>query len=377
MAGPILINARAAARPELGGVERWAREMERRLPELDPARYEAVRPPAALVHRAGHAWEQGVLPALAARRRASLLLSPANLAPLAFPRNVVVIHDAAALREPEWYSRLYVAWQRAVLPALARRAVHLVTVSQFSRDELVETLGADPARITVVPGGVDERFSPGIPPARRERPYVLTVASRTARKNLGALGETARRLAREGIDLLVAGGDRPQFRDDAATRAQGAASAASAPSPPPGAAASASAASASSPGGLTWLGHVPDAELPGLYAGALAFVLPSLYEGFGLTALEAMACGTPVVVSDRGALPEVVAEAGLFADPLDETAIADAVEGAIGDASLVAAGIERARLFSWERSAREVDECLRAASERHGAALGRRGRSRG
>ena len=347
MAGPILINARAAARPELGGVERWAREMEKRLPALDPARYEAVRPPAALVHRAGHAWEQAVLPALATRRRASLLLSPANLAPVAFPRNVVVIHDAAALREPEWYSRLYVAWQRAVLPAVARRAVHLVTVSQFSRYELVQTLHADPARITVIPGGVDERFSPGVPHAQRDRPYVLTVASRTARKNLAALAETARRLARDGIDVLVAGGDRPQFRDEAAGDL------------------------------LTWLGHVPDEELPGLYAGALAFVLPSLHEGFGLTALEAMACGTPVVVSDRGALREVVGEAGIFVDPLDRTAIADTVERAIGDASLAAAGVERAARFSWERTAREVDECLRAVSERHGAALGRGRRTRG
>src|SRR4028119_1594937 len=106
---------------------------------------------------------------------------------------------APALRERSWPSRLYVAWQRALLPAVARRAVHLVTVSQFSRDELVQTLHADPERITVIPGGVDERFEPGAEPPSRERPYVLTVASRTARKNLGALSETAARLARDGV----------------------------------------------------------------------------------------------------------------------------------------------------------------------------------
>jgi glycosyltransferase involved in cell wall biosynthesis len=323
----VLINARAAARPELGGVERWAREMERRLP------YESLRPPDALVHRAGHVWEQAVLPVRA--RHASLLFNPANLAPLAFPRNVVVIHDAAALREPAWYSRLYVAWQRAVLPAIARRAVHLVTVSQFSRDELVEILGADPAKITVIPGGVDERFTPDAQPPPRERPYVLTVASRTARKNLAALGETARRLARDGIDLLVAGGDRPQFKAD-----------------PP---------RTNEDGGLIWLGHVPDAELPGLYAGALAFVLPSLYEGFGLTALEAMASGTPVVVSDRGALPEVVGDAGIYVDPTDPVAIADAVERAIGSKS---DGPERAASFSWRRTSHAVESLLRTLDGR-------------
>lgn len=326
--GPVLINARAAARPELGGVERWAREMVARLPRLGA--YEVVRPRPRLVHRAGHLWEQGVLPAHAARRGAPLLLSPANVAPLAFPRNVVVVHDAAALREPSWYSGLYVAWQRALLPALADRAVHLVTVSQFSRGELVDLLGADPARISVIPGGVDERFSPAAAAAVRPRPYVLTVASRTARKNLAALAETARRLRDEGIELVAVGGDRPQFRDDPAAGAA-----------------------------ITWLGAVPDADLPGLYAGARAFVLPSLYEGFGLTALEAMASGTPVVVSDRGALPEVVGDAAVLVDPRDPTGIARAVLDAIDDERLRAAGPRRAAGFTWRATAEQVDAVLR------------------
>ena len=326
--GPVLINARAATRPELGGVERWAREMAARLPQLDPQAYEVVRPPRRFVHRAGHAWEQAVLPAYAARRRASLLLSPANLAPLAFGRNVVVVHDAAALREPGWYSRLYVTYQRAVLPALARRALHLVTVSQFSRDELVDLLGADPATITVVPGGVDERFRPGIEPARRGRPYVITVASRTARKNLAALEETARRLRRDGVDLVAVGGDRPQFAGEEGGF------------------------------GLEWLGPVDDAELPALYAGAEAFVLPSHYEGFGLTVLEAMAVGTPVVTSNVTALPELVGDAGLLVDPDDQTAIADAVERARGDEALAAQGIARAKAFTWASSAEQVHGLL-------------------
>ncbi|HEX8086126.1 MAG TPA: glycosyltransferase family 1 protein [Solirubrobacteraceae bacterium] len=339
---PVLINARAAARPELGGVERWARELSARLPRLDPAGYRVVRPPGALVHRAGHAWEQLALPARA--RAAPLLLNPANVAPLAFPRNVVVIHDAAALREPAWYSRLYVAWQRALLPALALRAVHLVTVSQFSRHELIDLLNADPGKISVIPGGVDERFHPAADPepARAalalHRPYVLTVASRTARKNLAALDETARRLAAEGIELVAAGGERPQFREGAA-----------------------------GPGGVRFLGHVPDDHLPGLYAGARAFVLPSRYEGFGLTALEAMAAGLPVVVSDRGGLPEVVGEAGVLVDPEDPGAIAVGVERVVAEgeerARLIAAGSLRAREFTWARTADRVDALLRGLRE--------------
>src|SRR3954449_8464364 len=124
------IDARAAARPELGGVERWARELCARLP------YTVHRPPTALAHRAGHAWEQAVLPVLSAR--APALLCPANLAPVAAGNVVVVIHDAAALRHPAWSSALYAAWQRRLLPLVARRARRVITVSEFSRRELAE-----------------------------------------------------------------------------------------------------------------------------------------------------------------------------------------------------------------------------------------------
>ena len=228
-----------------------------------------------------------MLPARA--RRARLLLNPANLAPLAFPRNAVVIHDAAALRHPEWYSPLYARWQRAVLPRIAKRARVVITVSAFSRRELRELLDVD---AHVVPGGVDHRFHPQADPEparaalQLHRPYVLTVASQTARKNLASLDATCRRLGNEGIDLVAAGGERPQFRG------RGAASAAARP-----------------------LGHVPDAHLPGLYAGASAFVLPSWHEGFGLTCLEAMACGVPVVAASAGALPETCGDAALLRRP--------------------------------------------------------------
>jgi glycosyltransferase involved in cell wall biosynthesis len=327
----IALNARAAVRPELGGVERWARELAARLPALGD--YEVCRPPAALSHRAGHAWEQAVLPAKALGAR--LLLNPANLAPIAFPRNAVVIHDAAALRHPGWYSPLYGRWQRGVLPLIARRARIVITVSDFSRRELAELLNVE---AHVVPGGVDQRFRPTADPepARAAlgltRPYVLTVASRTARKNLASLDATARRLANEGIDLVAAGGQRPQFHDDKSTQ--------------PAARA---------------LGHVPDEHLPGLYAGARAFVLPSWHEGFGLTCIEAMACGVPVVAARAGALPETCGDAARYADPFDHDDIADQVEAALGDDALRAAGPRHAARYTWERTVDELDALLSAA----------------
>jgi glycosyltransferase involved in cell wall biosynthesis len=295
------------------------------LPVLAPSKYAVARPPAALSHRAGHAWEQGWLPLAA--RAADWLLCPANLAPLAARNTAVVIHDAAALREPGWYSDLYVRWQRLVLPRIARRARLVITVSEFSRAELCELLGVD---AVVVPGGVGEQFTPSAPALRAvDRPYVLTVASRTARKNLGALEECARRLRADGIDLLAVGGGRPQFRDEAAE-----------------------------PSAVRFLGHVPDEQLPGLYAGALCFVLPSRYEGFGLPCLEAMACGTPVVAAAAGALPETCGGAALLVDPDDQAAIAEAVERACEDERLGAAGIARAAAFPWELAVSRIDGLL-------------------
>ena len=338
----VVIDARAACRPELGGVERWAREMCERLPELRPGAYAVARPPRAFVHRAGHLWEQAVLPLRAAARGASLLYAPANLAPLAWPRNVTVIHDAAALRHPEWYSPLYAAWQRRALPAIARRSRHLVTVSQFSRAELIDLLGVAPERVTVIPGGVDDRFRPDVDPhpARRDlalpRPYVLSVASRIARKNLRVLAPAAAALAAEGVDVVVAGGGRPQFREEDEVP------------------------------GVRALGHVADELLPGLYAGASAFVLPSLYEGFGLTCLEAMAAGVPVAAAERGALPETCGEAALLFDPADPEAVRAAVLRVVGDedlrARLRAAGRERAAALSWDRAARATDALLAGLS---------------
>jgi glycosyltransferase involved in cell wall biosynthesis len=328
----VAINARAAAREQIGGVERWARELATRLPALRPGRYRVLRPPAALAHRAGHVWEQGWLPAAA--RGSRVILSPANLAPVASRRNAVVIHDVAPLRERGWYGSFYSRYHRLLLRTLARRARLIITVSEFSRRELLELTDAPAERVQVVPPGVDARFSPDADPEPvrtrygLERPYVLAVGSDVRRKNLAALEPAAALLAAEGIELVAAGSGRSYMRGE-------------------------------QPAGLRRIGYVDEADLPGLYAGALALAMPSLYEGFGLPCLEAMASGVPVVAANRAALPETCGGAALLVDP-DPDAFGAALLSAAGDEGLRRAGLERAAGFSWQRTAELTDAALAA-----------------
>jgi glycosyltransferase involved in cell wall biosynthesis len=342
--GPIVLNGRAAARARISGVERWAAEVNPRLRTLRPDRYIRADPPRGFAHKAGQAWEQAVLPARAARSGASIIFSPANLAPLAWPRNVVVIHDAAVLRNASDYSRAYRAWHGRLEIACARQALKVVTVSEFSRGELVALSGLDPDKVAVIPGGVDKAFRPDADAERvarslgLNRPYVLTVGSDDARKNLGALAATVPLLKASGLELVWAGADKGHM------------------------------AGARSVDGIRQLGYVPDSELPGLYAGARAFVLPSRYEGFGLTCLEAMACGTPVVAANRAALPETCAGAALFVDPEDPSDVAQGVIRAASEqhlrTELREAGLRRAAECTWERTSLQTDALLMSLVDR-------------
>jgi glycosyltransferase involved in cell wall biosynthesis len=319
-------------RAQIGGVERVAREMALRLTAAAPERYHVISPPRTLAHRAGHAWEQAVLPLLA--RTSALLYSPANLAPLACGANVVVLHDVAALRHPEVYSPTYVAYQRRMLPVIARRARLVISVSEFSRAELVDLLGLSPHAIRVIPPGVDPQTFRPVDPAPAvaryglTRPYVLAVGTISSRKNLTVLAPAARALQARGVDRLVAGSERAYLRG---TQTE-----------------------------LRRLGYVPDDLLPALYSGARALVMPSVHEGFGLPCLEAMACGTPVVAAARGALPETVSDAGLLVDP---SVLTDALLSLATDETLRArlreAGRKRAAGYSWARAVRDTDAAIR------------------
>ncbi len=278
--------------------------------------------------------DQVVVPRLLKRLRPDVYHNTKNVLPLLSPRrSVVTVHDLACWHFPETFSlpaRLYL---RAHTLHAVRRATRVITVSEHARRDLVATLGAPEAKLRVVHHGVDDAFRAPAPLPRVDLPgrYVLSVGTIQARKNLDVLVRAVGRLRdREGIDVTLAIAGRRGWKTrafDEACRATP----------------------------VRLLGAVPDEALPALYAGAAAFVQPSSYEGFGLTAVEAMASGAPVVVADAGSLPEVVGEAALLVPPRDEAALADALKQLLdrdGPArALREAGRARARRFTWEASA--------------------------
>ena len=286
--------------------------------------------------------------------KGKLLFSPANTGPLSVAKQVVTIHDLSVIDRPEGFNPSFRAFYRFLLPRLARRVRAVITVSAFTRERLIEWAKILPSRVYVIPNGVDRRFSPqqidSIEKLRNALQipspyYILSLGSIEPRKNLPRLFAAWERIRREVPDevwLVVAGGKGKSsvFKDVGIQRL---------------------------PPRVHLTGRVADELLPTLYSGALAFVYPSLYEGFGLPPLEAMACGTPVLTSNVTSLPEVVGDAGLLVDPYNVEAIAHGIRRLVEDSALreelKRKGLERAKQFTWERTAELTWAVLEEAME--------------
>jgi glycosyltransferase involved in cell wall biosynthesis len=289
-------------------------------------------------------WEQVELPLHA---RDGLIVNLCNLGPLAAPRAVTLIHDAQVHLTPRSYSRAFRLWYRLCLPILGRRARRVLTVSNFSRDQLAAHGIAPRERITVIPNGVDHILRTPADPAARRRlgldpgRYACALANTQPHKNIPLLLKAFARPELRHLHLVLIG-----EADAEAFRRRG-------HPPPPNA---------------CFAGRIPDPELRGLVEGALAFLCPSLTEGFGLPPLEAMALGTPAIVAPEGALPEVCAEAALYAAADAPAAWAASLRRLADDpahrADYGRRGPARAERYTWRAAALALLAAIAEASPR-------------
>jgi glycosyltransferase involved in cell wall biosynthesis len=277
-----------------------------------------------------------------ARRGPDVYFSPGFNPPLwSTAPFVFMIHDLIHLRfarDYGWRQRVY--YERVVRPA-TRRASAVLTVSEFSQSAILDWAHVPESKVQVVSPGVAEGFSLKVKPLSLPYVYFLYVGNRKPHKNVPRLLEAFSRASLDPEIRLVLSGNPDRETAGLASRL-----------------------------GLgervVFFGPVAEEDLPRLYRGAIALVFPSLLEGFGLPPLEAMACGTPVIISNSSSIPEVVGDAGLMVDPYDVEALANAMRRVLADGGLrstmSARGIERAKTFSWDRAAEQVLGVLREAA---------------
>jgi glycosyltransferase involved in cell wall biosynthesis len=287
--------------------------------------------------------EQTLLPRLAARAGVDLVHSLASTAPLwGRFRRVVTVHDLIYARFPDAHSGLREQGMKVLVPWAARRSRRVIVDSQSTREDLIELLGIGAERIDVVPLGLgnvrrEQPLAEAETRARFElgdRRVVLSLSAKRPHKNLGGLIAALAEIPAEDRPLLALPGYPTWHEQELRERA----------------------ATVGVAGDVRFLGWLTGAEIEGLWAIAEAFVFPSLYEGFGLPVLEAMARGVPVACSNASSLPEVAGEAALLFDPHDEHALASALRRLLSDGTLAetmrARGLARVRDFTWERTAR-------------------------
>lgn len=333
----IVVNGRFLSR-RVTGVERHGREILALI--KDRCRVEITWKNGI----AGHAWEQFILPTKL--HSDECLWSPANSGAWMVRRQAVTIHDASPFDHPEWFEPRFAAWTRLSWKILARTARAIITVSNFSRERLKFHIGVEDKKLFVIPNGVGKPFEPqsrktidetlaryGIKP-----PYFLFVGTLEPRKNLGRLFEAWKdaQVKLAGYSLVVVGEAGAVFRGKGFS---------------------------AMPEKSQFPGYIPDADLPALYAGAQALIAPSLYEGFCLPALEAMACGTPVIASNVTSLPEVTNGAAHLINPMEPRQISEAMQAIAGNESLAnqyrERGLAQAQKFRWDDSAGQLQALLK------------------
>lgn len=344
----IYINGRFLSQ-KLTGVQRYAHEIVKAFDKLlkeekiDPSySFSLLAPPDASIdiflenisvkkvgRFRGHFWEQLELPFYC---HDGILLNLCNVAPLFLTKQVITIHDAAVFAAPNGFSKAFLLWYRFALPIQCRVARFVITVSEFSKHELVKYCGADSGKVFVVQNGVDHidhittsdstKFKFGT----EENRFVLSVGSIHPNKNFKIVIELANKLSAYNVKFLVAGGcSRNVFENDEFSN------------------------------NVQYLGYVSDSELKWLYENAACFLFPSKYEGFGIPPIEAMRCGCPVLASNAASLPEVCGNAAAYAPPDDVEAFAQKLLWILENPSvqkdMSVVGRCHSNQFNWSQSA--------------------------
>jgi glycosyltransferase involved in cell wall biosynthesis len=306
-------------------------------------------------------WEHAELPRLAVRHKLNVLHCTSYICPMlkSLVPSVVTIHDTLALDRPRWCKPTNALYYNLLLKRSAATAARVISVSRQTARDLGRNTALPMSRVHVVYPGVDEIFRPEGDPVRcREvraryrlpERYVLYVGNIEPKKNVSALLEMQQRLHQEGLPhrLVLAGKRAWRAGAELKLIGRGVAS-----------------------GGVVWIGYADRGDLPSIYQMADVFVFPSLHEGFGFPPLEAMACGTPVVSSCRGALAETVTDAALIIEPEDPQQMAAAVITVVTDRRIrdqyVEKGLRRSRMFSWRKAAEATLSIYKEAAETHDA----------
>jgi glycosyltransferase involved in cell wall biosynthesis len=302
-------------------------------------------------------WTHGRLSFEMLRDRPDLLFVPSHVIPLAHPRSVVTIHDLGYLHEPEAHP----VRQRRLLDLTtrwnARVSAHIIAISDTTRADLIQRYGAPAEKITVIHHGVNDRFVPATPDEQTRIRYkwqlpdrfVLAVGTIQPRKNLARLAEAVARLQGDfpGLALVVAG-KRGWMADSVLS----------------------DISRTLSSGLVHELGYVPLNDVPGLYSAASVTALVSTYEGFGLPALEALACGSPLVISDTPALVEVAGKAARIARAASVDEIAQGIEASLNEANNETGkrlGMVHAAAFTWANTAQQTRDVLNHVLENRAA----------
>ncbi|SEM71416.1 Glycosyltransferase involved in cell wall bisynthesis [Mucilaginibacter gossypiicola] len=339
----IIINARFLTQ-KLTGVQRFAIEIARQLNEMMPDLVFVA--PSDIIHHEvaaelnviiigkckGVMWEQLDLPLYLKRNNKPLLINLCNVAPLFYTNQVITIHDVASFVNPQWFSKNFVRFYKFLMPRISKKAKLIFTVSDFSKAEIIKYLHVDAVKIKVVYNGVSELPAPSFIETNYGK-YILAVGSIDKRKNIQNLVEAFGLIKHKNFKLIIVGDSNAIFNNEGNENLK-------------------------TRNDIIFTGRVNDHELANLYTGAQLFAYPSLYEGFGIPPLEAMAYGCPTLVSDIGSLREVCGNASMYINPLDTKEISKGIDLLIDDSTLrntlVKNGNQNLKRFSWENSAMQI-----------------------